>query len=150
MKISAHAKSQVVFYLGWLGMIFAETTIWSLTGLVVGFFAFLFGGWAWGLWHIKRTTEGVNIHGPVLVLMDRMLAWNRSLLLIPAALLGGGPGVALVLKKQAYERAALYGFFASFVYAAVWCVLHAVRPSAGVPVEIWPSAEFLQNIWNLF
>lgn len=152
-KMNAHVKhiwSQVVFYMGWLAMIFFETTVWSIAGLVVGFITFLIGGYLWALWHIGNTEAEVKIHGPVLVLMDKMLSRSDKLLLPVASLVGGGPGVGLVLKKQAHQAAKLYSLIASTIYAVVWCVIHALRPQAGVPVEIWPSMEFLTNIRNLF
>lgn len=145
-----HIWSQIVFYLGWLAMIFFETTVWSITGLVFGFVTFLIGGYLWALWHISNTEAEVKIHGPVLVLMDKMLYRSPSGFLPVAALLGGGPGVGLVLKKQDHEAAKLYSLIASTIYAIIWLTIHAVRPEAGVPVEIWPSFEFLQNIRNLF
>jgi len=152
-KMNAHARhiwSQVVFYLGWVAMIIFETTLWSITGLVFGFITFLIGGYLWALWHIGNTEAEVKIHGPVLVLMDKMLARSDKVFLPVAALLGGGPGVGLVLKKQAHRAAKAYSLIASTIYAVIWLVVHAARPQGGVPVEIWPSMEFLTNIRNLF
>jgi len=145
-----HIWSQVVFYLGWIMMVFFETTLWSITGLVFGFVLFLIGGYVWALWHIGNTEAEAKIHGPVLVIMDRLLSWSSTKALVPAALLGGGPGVGLVLKKQNHVKAKQYAFTASAVYALTWGIIHAIRPSAGIPVEAWPSAEFLRNLTHLF
>ena len=146
MRISAHVRSQVVFYLGWVLMIVAEATIWSITGLVLGFWVFFIGGWLWGLWHIRNTDTGAPLHGPVLFFMDRILRKYRYASVFPAAFLGGGPGVALVLKKQGEANAAAYACVASAFYALLWCFIHAVRPTLGVPIEIWPSMHFLHNL----
>lgn len=148
MRLSRHVVSQIVFYLGWVGMIIAETTLWSLTGLVFGFLVFTIGGIIWAKWHIANTDES-PLHGPVLVGIDRMMAWNPHLAFIPSAFLGGGPGVGLVMKKQGSDLAFKFSVAASLFYAGLWATIHAIRPEVGVPIEAWPSAHFIRNIWHM-
>lgn len=148
--ISRHIWSQVVFYLGWIVMVFIETTLWSITGLAIGFLVFLLGGYLWALWHIANTQAQAGVHGPVLVVVDKMLAKSTSLAIAPSALLAGGPGVGLVLQKQASPHARYWSFVASLVYAATWCLIHAVRPQMGVPVRLWPSMELLHPLFDMF
>lgn len=148
--ISRHIWSQVVFYLGWIAMVFFETTLWSITGLALGFLVFLLGGYSWALWHIANTQSQVGLHGPILVVVDKMLAKSVSLAITPSALLAGGPGVGLVLKKQGNPRVRYWSFVASLVYAATWCLIHAIRPDLGVPVRLWPSLELLYPLSDIF
>lgn len=147
--ISRHIWSQVVFYLGWIAMVFFETTLWSITGLAFGFLVFLLGGYLWALWHIANTQSQADLHGPVLVAVDKMLAKSR-LAIVLSALLAGGPGVGLVLKKQNSSNARFLSFVASLLYALTWCLIHALRPEIGIPVRLWPSLEILQPLLKVF
>lgn len=148
--ISRHIWSQVVFYLGWIAMVFFETTLWSITGLALGFLVFLLGGYSLALWHIANTQSQVGLHGPVLVVVDKMLERSVLLAIAPSALLAGGPGVGLVLQKQGCARVRYWSFIASSLYAVTWCTIHAIRPEMGIPVRLWPSLEILEPLSDIF
>lgn len=129
-------------------MIFIETTLWSITGLVVGFFAFTIGGTMWAIWNIRSIDPELAIHGPVLWATYRLLARGKIVTFALATVIAGGPGVGLVLKKQNSDKAVLLAGIASTIYACLWLVIHALRPQMGIPVEVWPSGEFLNNLNN--
>jgi hypothetical protein len=148
-RLSPHSVSQIVFYFGWVAMIFVETTLWSICGLVLGVVVFFVGGAAWGAWHIKKTEVGGNLHGGILPIADRMMRRNRPLGVFPAAFLVGGPGVALVTKKQGAASPFVWCCIASLFYTSLWCVIQGLRPEVGIPVGAWPSFRFLHNLSGL-
>jgi len=150
MTKKAHVLSQIVYYLGWLMMFFIETTLWSITGLVLGFVAFSVGGTLWAAWSIKSIDPDRKLHGPILWVTDWLLTRSQVIMLLPASVVAGGPGVGLVLKKQGCKNALLLSGIASVIYAVLWLAIHALRPQVGVPVEVWPSGEFISNLTGLF
>ena len=78
--------------------------------------------------------------------MDRLLAKNRNIWLLPSAILGGGPGVGLVLKKQNTRSAFRMATIASVFYASLWAMIHGLRPDSVAPVDMWPSFDFLNQL----
>jgi hypothetical protein len=126
---SAHVRAQIAFYVGFVAMLFLETTLWSFFGLFVGIFAFFAGGTLWALYEISRTEASKPLHGPVLRFMDTLLRARRKApsfvaAFALAAMLGGAPGVGLVLAAQGSERAVLWAVAASALYAVVWALIH--------------------------
>lgn len=137
----AHVRSQVVFYLGWILMVIGESIAWAYLGFFVGWVVFVAGGTGWGYWHIRRTEVDAPLHGGLLPLSDRLLRRSdwRPAAIFPVALLVGGPGVGLVLRKQGAQSAGLWALTASVLYASAWCAIHALRPDAGLAVDAWPK-----------
>ena len=134
-------------------MIFAETAIWSVTGLALGMVVFIIGGFVWAHYEIDRTSKGTPLRGPVLRLIGIFFSLSSEYRLpgvalvsfLGAAFLGGSPGVGLVLKQQGSKRIWPAAVAASTVYAATWAVIHWYRPRIGIPFGLWPDLTLLQK-----
>jgi hypothetical protein len=157
MKLSAHIRAQIIFYLGWVGMIFAETTLWSISGLLLGLVVFFLGGLLWAKYEIDHAAEGKPLHGPVLRVIDRLLRTGahrrsrpilRTFAYLACVMLGGAPGVGLVLKKQSSTRAWAGAIGASAIYALTWALVHWYRPRLGVPFGLYPNPHLIVELFR--
>jgi hypothetical protein len=136
--VRANVLSQVVYYIGCVGMILTETALWSVFGVFVGLVVFSLGGIAWSWWQFGQTAPGERLHGPVLWLTQRLLG-GGVLGFVAAVLIGGPPGVAAVAASSNYRDGRRLIVESSLLYAMVWAAFHVARPSAGLPIHFGPS-----------
>ncbi len=147
-----------VFYLGWIGMILAETYAWAIFGFALGMVIFVTGGVAWAYWHSKNTPVGEldnklsALYAPTLWAGYHATRLHQHAGLAFNTLLNGSPGVGLVETSMGYSWHEIRSrvWIASSAYAALWCLLHYLRPPLFIPIYWYPSADAFYATLGLF
>ena len=134
----AGVGAQLVYYAGWLSMLFIEAVLWSALGIIVGTAGFILGGSIWGWWQAAQTTPGERLRGPILRITRRLLDSGNRAAFVGAVLLGGPPGVAAAAASSGRVDTRTLAFVASVLYALAFVAFHLVRPASGLPMGLWP------------
>jgi hypothetical protein len=140
-----------VFYGIWILMILGETYAWAVLGLALGFVGFTIGGLALALYHHKFTEEGETPFGWPLRLAKWLTRRMPKLGLVTNTFLNGAGGVSIVETSlgSCWKQLRSKAILASVGYATVWCIIHATRPSMGIPVHWYPSLDALLRLIQL-
>lgn len=130
---------QAVYYAGWVTMLVVESVIWAFLGFALGAVAFFVGGVAWALWQARQTELDERLRGPILGGTDRLVRHGSPMLLGVAVFLAGAPGVAAAATASGRPRVLRLIVASSALYTGFWLLFHLLRPSAGLPMHLWPA-----------
>ena len=131
-------RAQLLYYAGWVFLLFIEAVIWSALGVVLGIAGFVLGGCIWGWWQAAQTSPGERLRGPVLQLTHRLVDTGRRTAFVGAVLLGGPPGVGAAVASSGRTDTRRVVAAASVLYALVFVLFHVLRPAEGLPMHLWP------------